>query len=122
MSPVPNVGEVLLADLSTHELALRAAQGFAKLWRDINSPQTLLDVAAQRMERQEVAAIIEGPSVAREMFDWADEHAEKTRRSPLEIVSDKPLLFWGVEQGRQRDADRASADVAMRALRRGVAR
>jgi hypothetical protein len=54
--------------------------------------------------------------VAAEMFDWADSHVERTR-SPLEIQSDKPLLFWGVEQGRQRDADRAAADVAMRALR-----
>lgn len=109
--------------MTDHELALRAAQGFAKLWRDINSPQTLLDVAALRMERQEVDAIIDGPSVARELFDWADAHAARTRRtSVLEIESDKPLLFWGTDQGRQRDADRASADMAMRALRRGVAR
>jgi hypothetical protein len=61
--------------------------------------------------------------VAREMFDWATAHAERTRpASALEIVSDKPLLFWGADQGRQRDANRVAADVAMRALRRGVAR
>jgi hypothetical protein len=107
-----NVGEVLLADLSTHELALRAAQGFAKLWRDINSEETLLDVAAKRMESM---------SVAREMMDWAESHAEKTR-SPLDIVTNKPLLFWSAEHARQRDADRKAATAAMSALRRGVAR
>lgn len=106
----PNVGEVLLADLSTHELALRAAQGFERLWRDIKADEALLVVAAKRMERMA-------------MFDWAESHAEKTRRtSVLEIESDKPLLFWGAGQGRQRDTDRKAADVAMAALRRGIVR
>lgn len=63
MSPVPNVGEVLLADLTDHELALRAAQGFAKLWRDIHSPETLLDVAARRLEREEVNRILDGETL-----------------------------------------------------------
>jgi hypothetical protein len=55
------------------------------------------------------------------MFDWADAHAARTG-SVLEIKTDKPLLFWGAEQGRARDADRAAATAAMSALRRGVAR
>lgn len=63
MSPVPNVGEVLLLDLTDHELALRAAQGFAKLWRDIHSPETLLDVAARRLDRQEVNRILDGETL-----------------------------------------------------------
>lgn len=104
---LPNVGEVLLADLSTHELALRAAQGFERLWRDIKADEALLVVAAKRMERMA-------------MFDWAESHAEKT--SPLDIVTNKPLLFWSAEHARQRAADRKAADVAMRALRRGIAR
>lgn len=84
MSPAPNVGEVLLLDLTDHELALRAAQGFAKLWRDINSPETLLDVAALRMERQEVDAIIEGVSLP----GWdrpRDEWEEAARRGYTDV-------------------------------------
>lgn len=82
----------------------------------------MLDLAARRMERVAVESIIDGPSVAREMFDWADAHAERASGSPLLIKSDKPLLFWGADQARSRDSDRAAADVTMRALRRGVAR
>lgn len=111
----PNVGEVLLADLSDHALALRAAQGSPNCGGDINSQETLLDVAARRLER------MSSPSVASEMMDWAESHAEKTR-SILEIESDKPLLFWGVEKGRQRDKYRKAADVAMAALRKRIAR
>lgn len=79
----------------------------------------LLEVAARRLERAAVDRIIDGPAIAREMFDWADAHAALTSKSPLEIKTDKPLLFWGAEQGHQRDADRAAADVAMASLRRG---
>lgn len=50
----------LVSDLSDHELALVAAQGFVRLWRDIRSAETLLDVAAQRLERQEVNRILDG--------------------------------------------------------------
>lgn len=50
------------------------------------------------------------------------QEAARTSKSPLEIKSDKPLLFWGADQGQARDADRAAADVAMASLRRGVAR
>jgi hypothetical protein len=82
----------------------------------------MLALAARHLERAAVEGIIEGPSVAREMFDWADAHAARTSASPLEIKSDKPLLFWGADQGRARDADRAAATVAMSALRRGAAR
>lgn len=82
----------------------------------------MIDIAARRLERAEVDRIIDGPAVAREMFDWAHAHAARTSKSPLEIKSDKPLLFWGADQGQARDADRAAADVAMASLRRGVAR
>lgn len=82
----------------------------------------MLALASRRLERAAVDGIIDGPSVAREMFDWADTHAARISGSPLEIKSDKPLLFWGADQGRARDENRAAADVAMRALRRGVAR
>jgi hypothetical protein len=59
--PAPGVGESL--PLTDHELALRAAQGFAKLWRDIHSPETLLDVAARRLEREEVNRILDGETL-----------------------------------------------------------
>lgn len=48
--------------------------------------------------------------------------AARTSGSPLEIKTDKPLLFWGADQGRARDERRAAADVAMSALRRSIAR
>lgn len=82
----------------------------------------MLALAGRRLERAAVEGIIDGPSVAREMFDWADAHAARIGGSPLLIETDKPLLFWGKDQARAQDADRRAADVAMRALRRGVAR
>lgn len=82
----------------------------------------MLALASRHLERAAVEGIIDGPSVAREMFDWADAHAVRISGSPLEIKSDKPLLFWGADQGRARDERRKVADVAMSALRRGVAR
>lgn len=79
----PNVGEVLLLDLTDHQLALRAAQGFAKLWRDINSQETLTDLAALRLDT-EVDQIIEGVSLP----GWdrpRDEWEEAARRGYTDI-------------------------------------
>lgn len=74
----------LVNNMTDHELALVAAQGFARLWRDINSPETLLDVAARRIEREEVDAIIEGESLP----GWErprDEWAEAARRGYTDV-------------------------------------
>lgn len=53
----------LISDMTDHELALVAASGFARLLRDINSQETLTDLAALRLEKSEVDAIIEGESL-----------------------------------------------------------
>lgn len=53
----------LISDMTDHELAMVAASGFARLLRDINSQETLTDLAALRLEKSEVDAIIEGESL-----------------------------------------------------------
>ena len=53
------------SQLSDHELALLAASGFERLWRDIHSSETLLDVAARSLER------ISSPGHDRGL-DWFD--------------------------------------------------
>lgn len=71
---------ITAASLTDHELALRAAQGFAKLLRDIRSQETLTDLAALRMEsNREADRIIEGvslPGWERPRDEW-DEAARR---------------------------------------------
>jgi len=84
----------LAAELTDRELALIAAQGFARLLRDINSSETmldlvalrlkraadrrkskaLLDVAAKRLECMSAAPVLEGESLPghERGLDWFD--------------------------------------------------
>jgi hypothetical protein len=72
------------SQLSDHELGLLAAIGFKRLWRDIHSSETLVDVAARRIERQEVNRIIDGVSLP----GWErprDEWEEAARRGYTDV-------------------------------------
>jgi hypothetical protein len=58
-------------DMSEHDLALRTAQGFAKLLRDIYSEETLLDLAALKLKRMSTpdGETLPGHERARSWFD-----------------------------------------------------